>query len=505
MTQKSILIIGAGVGGLSAGCYAAMNGFRTTILEMHSRPGGVCTSWTRKGYVFDGCLHNLAGTSDDSRFAAMWRELGVVPRVDMQAYDELVSVERPDGPSLTIYTDLNRLEAHLKSLSPIDAPLIEELIGAARWFRGFDLLGLALASPLERAKAVAGGLPMFLKWGGVTLETFAQRFKDPFLKRAFPTIIYDWPKQTMLMALYFMGRASVGDLGWPKGGAQAFSQAIADRFTELGGGILYGKRVESVLVENDRAVGVRLTDGGELRADIVISNANGHETIFGMLGGRYTSRAIRAYYARPEDRYEMGLHVSLGVAGDLSSEPHAIVLPLEPPALIGRELRERLYVEPFGFDATLAPAGKSPLKVVLPTSYRMWERLASEPATYRDQQSQIAEAVIAQLERRFPGLRDQLEVVDVATPISTKRFTGNGHGYKASMNGMLLALFAGRRLSQTLPRLEHFYMVGQWAGVPGVPMVAAMGRDVVREICRREGRAFATTEASASPLARQAA
>ena len=56
MSQKSILIIGAGVGGLSAGCYAAMNGYRTTIVEMHSRPGGVCTSWTRKGYVFDGCI-----------------------------------------------------------------------------------------------------------------------------------------------------------------------------------------------------------------------------------------------------------------------------------------------------------------------------------------------------------------------------------------------------------------------------------------------------------------
>lgn len=495
MADKTIVIIGAGIGGLSAGCYAAMNGYQATILEMHSRPGGVCTSWSRKGFVFDGCIHNLAGTSTDSRFYAVWRELGVIPRIGMQGYDELVSVERPDGPPLTLYTDLDRLEGHLKALSPGDAPLVEELVAAARWFKTFDLLGLAVASPRERAQAVATGLPMFLKWGGVTLEAFARRFKDPFLRRAFPTIIYDWPKQTMLMALYFLGRGSVGDLGWPKGGAEAFSQAIADRFVELGGEIRYGSKVQSILVEDGRACGVRLADGGELRADIVISNANGHETIFHMLGGRYTNRAIRSYYARPEDRCEMGVHVSLGLARDLSGEPHAIVLPLDPPALIDGEVRQRLYVEPFGFDPSLAPGGKSPLKVVLATSYERWERLAEDPAAYRREQAAIADAVVAQLERRFPGLREEIEVVDVATPISTKRFTGNGHGYKANINGMLLALFAGKRLSQTLPGLRDFYMAGQWAGVPGVPMVAAMGRDVVRLICRRDGRPFRTETA----------
>lgn len=503
MSQKSILIIGAGVGGLSAGCYAAMNGYRTTIVEMHSRPGGVCTSWTRKGYVFDGCIHNLAGTSPDSRFQALWRELGVIPRLEMQGFDELVSVERPDGPPLTIYTDLDRLEAHLKALSPADSRTIGELVAAARWFRRFDLLGLALATPAERVQALVFGLPMMAKWGGLTLETFARRFNDPFLRRAFPTIIYDWPKQTMLMALYFMGRASVGDLGWPTGGSQALSQAIADRFADLGGEIRYGAKVRSILVEQGRAVGVQLSDGAELRADIVISNANGHETIFGMLGGRYAGPAVRAYYARPEDRYEMGIHVSLGLAQDLSEEPHAIVLPLDPPAVIGRELRHRLYVEPFGFDSSLAPAGRTSLKVVLPTSYRLWEELASDPEAYKDEQGRIADQVVAQLRRRFPGVETDLEVVDVATPISTKRFTGNGHGYKASMNGMLLALFAGKRLSQTLPGLSDFYMVGQWAGAPGVPMVAAMGRDVVRQICRRDGRSMVTTPATID--ARQAA
>jgi phytoene dehydrogenase-like protein len=495
MTERSILIIGAGIGGLATGCYARMNGYRATILEMHTTPGGVCTSWGRDGYTFDGCIHNLAGTTPESRFHGMWRELGVVPTLAMHRYDELVRVERPDGEPLILYTDLDRLERHLKKLAPADSAVIDHLISAARHFVGFDLLGLALASPLERLRALAS-VPMLLKYGRMTLDAFAERFTDPFLRRAFPSLVYDWPQSPMLFLLSFLSRAHIGDYGWPAGGSSALARAVERRFIELGGEIRYQARVASILVEDDKAVGVRLSDGCEERADIVVSNANGHATIFGMLGGRYTSPAIRSYYGRPEDRIEMGIHVSLGLARELPAEPHAIVLPLDRPAMIADEMRHRLYIEPFAFDPSLAPPGKSALKVVMATSYRYWQELQGTPDRYHEEKRRIADSVIALLEKRYPGLREQVEVVDVATPMTTLRFTGNGHGYHAPISGMAGALFTGRRLSQTLPGLGSFYMVGQWAGVAGVPLVAAMGRSVVQAICRAEGRSFTTTAAS---------
>jgi phytoene dehydrogenase-like protein len=491
MTERSILIIGAGIGGLSTGCYARMNDHRATILEMHTGPGGVCTSWGHGGYTFDGCIHNLAGSSPKSAFHDMWRELGVVPALRMHAYEELVRVERPDGEPLIVYTDLDRLERHLKALSPGDAAVIDELIGAARALTRFDLLGLALAGPLERLRALAK-VPLLIKYGSITLEQFAQRFTDPFLRRAFPTIVYDWPQIPLMMLLSFLSRAHVGDYGWPAGGSIALARAIERRFRALGGEIRYEAHVQSILVESGRAVGVRLADGSEQRADVVVSNANGHATIYGMLGGRYTSRAIRAYYGAPEDRIEMGIHVSLGIARALPAEPHAFVLPLAAPATIAGEARHRLYVEPFAFDPSLAPPGKSALKVVMATSFKYWQELARTPERCREEKERIADSVIGLLERRFPGLSQQIEVVDVATPMTTLRFTGNGHGYRAPISSMARALFTGRRLSQTLPGLGDFYMVGQWAGIAGVPTVAAMGRDVVRAICRRDKRAFAT-------------
>jgi phytoene dehydrogenase-like protein len=268
------------------------------------------------------------------------------------------------------------------------------------------------------------------------------------------------------------------------------ARAIESRFLSLGGEIRYQTRVKSIMVENNRAVGVTLSDGSQQRADIVISNGYGPATIFDMLAGCYTSRAIRNHYAAPEDRVEMGLHVGLGVARTFPEEPHAIVLLLDPPIEIDQEIRHTLYVQIFGHEGSFAPAGKSVIKVLLPTSYSRWAALFRTPGKYHAAKDRVAQAVIAALAKRFDGLEQQIEVIDVATPTTFAGYTGNERGFRFSVGRMMLALFAGRKLSQTLPGLENFYMVGQWAGMPGVPLVAAMGRDVVRQMCERDGKHF---------------
>lgn len=506
MQQRSVLIIGAGVGGLSAGCYALMNGYKVHIVEMHGVSGGVCASWNRGGYVFDGCIHNLAGSSASSALHQMWRELGVFPGRLSYAYPELVRVERPDGEPLVLHADLDQLRREWSRQSPRDAGAISELVEAARSLLDFDLMAMATAGPGERLASLAH-LPALLKFGAVTLEHYAERFHDPFLRQAFPTLVYDWPQQTVAMLLVFMAGAHKGDLGWVIGGSAAFARAIERRFSALGGEIEHQARVEEILVEDDRAVGVRMADGSERRADTVISNAYGPTTIFKMLSGRYVSPSIRRYYSKSADRVEMGLHVALGVNRDLSVEPHAMVLPLDPPAVLAGEERSRLYVQTFGFDPSMAPPGKGVIKVLLGTSYGQWEELYRMPELYRQEKQRLVEGVITLLERRWPGIRRQVEMLDVATPMTTRRYTGNEIGFHAPASRMLLGLFGGCRLSPTLPGLKGFYMVGQWAGLPGVPFVAAMGRDVVRAMCRKDGRRFTATvtpETAAEILKREA-
>jgi phytoene dehydrogenase-like protein len=81
-------IVGAGVSGLAVGCYLQMNGFDTEIFEMHDLPGGVCTSWKRKGYTFDGCIHWLMGSSPGTNLHDMWKELHAVQGRTFVEWDE---------------------------------------------------------------------------------------------------------------------------------------------------------------------------------------------------------------------------------------------------------------------------------------------------------------------------------------------------------------------------------------------------------------------------------
>jgi phytoene dehydrogenase-like protein len=373
-----------------------------------------------------------------------------------------------------------------------------EFIRAARRFTRFSMMDTLQAGPWDMLKFLLN-VPLLGKWGKPTLEQHAERFSDPFLRRAFPMIQYDFPDMPVLMALVFIAGCHTRYLAWPAGGALEFAQSIARRYRELGGQLHTKARVARVLVEpgpnGDRAVGVRLENGEEHRADVVVSNADGHTTIFDMLDGKYTTDPIRAYYTtHAPDSQVMSLHVGLGVARDLTHEPHALVLWLPEPIEVAGEMHDRLDLELFAFAPEMAPAGKTVVKAHFPTRYDYWKDLHAQGDAYAAEKQRIAERVIECLDRRFPGFKQQVEVVDVTTPATVERFVGSHRGFQAwpvPDQGFVDAL-SGKGLSRTLPGLDDFYMVGQWAGGLGLPNVAAMGRKVVQAICKQDGRRFVT-------------
>lgn len=261
MTEKSIIIIGAGIGGLAAGCYAQMNGYRSQIFEMHTIPGGVCTGWKRKGYTFDGCMHHLVGCAPSTCIHRMWQELGAMPRA-IHYPDDLICIENTEGKRFVVYTDLDRLEAHMRELAPADGAAIGEFLNAARKFTRFSMMDMLLAKPLEMVTALPY-LGLTTRWGKFTLEQVGARFSDPFLRRAMGMIQYDFANMPAVVALMFLSGCATRNFGWPAGGSFEFARSIEQRYRALGGEIQYRTQVGRVLVEKDRAVGVRLADGTE--------------------------------------------------------------------------------------------------------------------------------------------------------------------------------------------------------------------------------------------------
>ncbi|MFA5365210.1 MAG: NAD(P)-binding protein, partial [Candidatus Bathyarchaeia archaeon] len=270
MVDKSIIIIGAGLGGLSAGCYGQMNGFQTKIFEKQDKPGGVCVSWKRKGYVFDYAVHNLFGIVPGSADYGLWNELDALRGLELYRFKEFVQVEDTNGKVFTAYTDLDELQKHMTTLSPNDKKLISELVKVCRRFSGYDIF----AAMTGGVGAKLGLLPILrsiMKYVKIPVEDYAQSFSDPFLQKAFATIQYDLKGVPVLIPMIFMAAMSKGDAGWPVGGSAALSNNIAKRYLELGGEIVYRSPVAKILVENNKAVGIQLEDGSKHFADIIVS------------------------------------------------------------------------------------------------------------------------------------------------------------------------------------------------------------------------------------------
>jgi len=478
-----------------------MNGYRVQIFEQDTRPGGLCTSWERKGYTINGGLAFLGGSGSGTHLYRLWQELGVVPRIKMIDYEYFVIVEGEGEEKFFMHTDLNRLEQHMKGLAPEDGKVIDDFIRAIRIFTKYQLpfeKAQELYTAIDKMKLMFTHLPLFRaikKWKKVSIQEYVQRFKNPFLRNAFYAIKASFSDDLPLVVLHlFCAWSHLKSAGYPEGGSFEFARTIERHFLDLGGRVIYKARADKILVENNKAVGIRLEDGSEHYSDHVISAADGRTTLFGMLDRRYVDKKIRGYY----ETLPLGtpvVLVALGISRQFADLPHSgigIIYPLKEPATIGgkefRQLRPMIY----NFDPTLAPEGKTLLRVVLQADYDYWKRLHEEGSRYTEEKDRVAEIVINLLEQRFAGISSEVEMRDVATPVTFERYTGNWQG---AYEGWLITTKTLRiNMKKTLPGLDNFYMIGQWV-VPGggLPTSVMTGRHVMQIICKRDGKKFVTT------------
>lgn len=491
---KSIIIIGAGLSGMAAGCYAQMNTYRTKIFEMQNKPGGVCVSWKRKGYTFDYAVHNVFGLSPNSANHKMWQEVGALRGLTVHNFDEFVQVEDANGRKLTVYTELNKLEKHLKELSLADARLIEEFVRTVQKFAGYDLFAALGGGILPKIKMLPL-LPQIRKLTKITLQEYANRFNDPFLRKAFAAIQYDILDVPTLITVIFLATLNSKDGGWPIGGSMALSRNIEKRYLELGGEIHYNSKITKILTANNKAVGIRLADGTEQFAEIIVSAADGHSTIFDLLDGKYADSKIHEYYRSVPSSEPFGLEIWYGVERQTSDMPHAMVLFLDKQVEVEGKPRDRLDIEFMGFDPTLAPPGKSVIKVVFESNYNYWKELSTDPQKYDNEKKRLSQFVAEKLEERLPGLINQIEVTEIVTPVSVEHWTGAYHGFQAWGPPKEYAKEISRNgLSKTLPKLENFYMIGQWSiAQVGLNTAILTGRNLVRDLCKKDRKRFAAS------------
>jgi len=483
--MKKVLIVGAGIAGLTAGIYARQSGFDVTIFESHTIPGGASTSWRRKGFYFEGGLHWLTGSSPKSQLYKLWREVG--------ALDDSVSIYNRDpfflyeenGISANLYRDVEQLRKHFLAIAPEDKKAINQLCRDVKKLSHVqmpvtDLPKLKVRYPSKFPLSLLFGmLPALSRmqyYQKLSATDLSEQFKNPQIRNLLKTMIGE--EYSASGVLFTIATLASGDGGYPTGGSLAMAGRMAKHFESLGGKICYQTKVEKVVVEQGVATGV-VVGGETISADAVIVTQD-------------TLRAIDSLFDEPihepwaeqmrtETDVMMDVFVGIGVQADLSGLPSSCTFPTAEPIQMGGLKFDHIGFNNYAGYAGYAPEGCTALTTVLiGDSYDFWKR-ARENGTYAEEKQKLADAVIRELIRKYPLIDGKVAVVDVATPLTYERYLNS---YKGSWMMQMRKGDANKRYSGKPESINNLYFAGQRLISPGGCPVALMtGRTAVQYLC----------------------
>jgi phytoene dehydrogenase-like protein len=485
MRDRHVVIVGGGLAGLSTGCYLRASGFRTTIVEHNLALGGVCTAWPRGAYVVDGCIHWLTGGA----FARFYEELGILPAVSLRTIEHWVTVrDARDGREVKVTRDLGALARDLRALAPEDGAEIDRLVAGAEAFAATsppaDALEITpLRDQLRHFWELRGAVGTLVHFRKPLRQWAAEHLRSDALRRTLASVFP--PEAPALFALFALGYLQRGWLSRPVGGTARFRDALVASYERLGGESRLHATVDEVLVEKDRARGVRLEDGELIAADAVVSTSSMPETVLRLLGGRYGADAVRA---RMEGwkLVQPIVMTSFGVDLPLADVPAMLMVHDVTPFDVGGFACDGLYLRVGNDDPSLAPPGHAVVQAMLPTTYEWW---ATRGAGYQAAKEIVAAVALAQIDRQIPGVLEHVRMTDVATPLTfwtkTRSWRGAYEGWMPNGDTML------GHVPKLLPGLEGFLMAGQWVEPGGgVPSAVLSGRQAAQILCAKEGRAF---------------
>ena len=489
----TVIIVGAGIAGLSAGVYAQKCGFDVTIYESHSIAGGVCTSWKRKGYLFEGGMHWLAGSAENQPLNKMWRHIGALDDSVKISYCEPFMEYNHNGTPIRIYRNVDTTERHLLELSPEDHKEIKTFCNNIRKMKNLsepirDIKGVRVTKKNPASlSAIFSLLPVISvmsKYSKISVAEYATRFKHEGIRNMFSAMPGN--EQGIAMLIMTMGALARGDGGFPEGGSLPFAQRIADTFISLGGEIIYNKCIERIIVENGKAVGV-IANGEKISTDAVIVTSDT------MAVERYFDIPLKAAWfeeMRKVTEPTSAVFVSLGINADLKHYPERPLVKLKNPIKISSVTIESLLLSNYANDPHYSPEGKSVITAQLPgDTYDYWKKLKqSGESQYAEEKRRIGNEVITEISVAMPEAEGNVEVCDVATPLTYERYCGN---WKGSWMSAITPNMKFKPYPAAIKGLNNIFFAGQRMMPPGgIPSAMMSARTAVQHLCKETHTLF---------------
>ena len=488
MKDFDAIIVGAGLGGLSAATALATAGRRVLVVERHNVPGGYATSFLRGRFEFDASLHELSGVGTPENRGPLWGLLdsyGMTSKVDFVPIRDFYRCLFPD---LDIILPVGRenFEALMCSEFPGDGEGIKRFSAII-----FDFAREAFSAELSGKKPGEmnpSEFPTVMKYGGRTVADVLFPNVTDKKARIVLAMLCNYLGQIPGkggFASYAMGLSTFLNFGpvHIKGKSQALSQAFMDTIEENGGEVWLNNGASGIVTSEGRVQGVMTEDGMKLDCPHVICNVNPFVACFQLIG----KEKVPEWYLKRLGAWSPGIgtfNVFLGL-----NRPYSDFGLISHETFAGlnyydwdeedERMRTKAVFSPSGLgitaynvaDESFSPPGTTALAITFGSYGAPWQKLT--PTEYVEAKDRMAEKVVAAADTLVPGLRDHIEVMEVATPLTNMSYSGNPGG---SFAGYLEGRQPSRitRLPSQGP-LEGLFFANAWVSMGGGYLPSILG------------------------------
>jgi len=483
--MKNVVVIGAGIAGLSAAIYAQRSGFQVTLCEQHNITGGNCTSWKRKGYLFEGAIHWLTGSNPKTEMYQLWEETGALnDSVKVHRHDPFQAVEW-EGKTIYLYCDINKTAEQFLAISPRDKKQISRLVSDVKTLSCVqlpisDIKGVKTQNPKRKQVGsilkMVPAIPAIIRLSKMSVKDYAERFEHPAIRQLLYTVPENYSAISLIVSLATL---DTGDGGYPEGGSLPMVARMTKTFEDLGGELRLKTRVKKVNIANGTVTGVTLEDE-TLVADAVIVT---QETI-SAIDQLFDTPLNEAWLEelRKTAKHIVCTFIGVGIRVKIPPVPFRVWNLEKPITYAGVKVSEISFNNYASFD-DYAPEGCSTVTTALMgDTYNFWKQ-AKDEGRYEAEKKSLAQHISQIICQIYPQAEGNIEVIDIATPLTYERYTGAYHGAWMSLVG------AGDKMRYypgDVKCVNGLYFAGHRIMSPGgLPVALVSGRTAAQMVCRQ--------------------